>query len=283
MTRYFLLMPALIAGLLLPAISMAELPQQESVPGGIAIITLGETAGKAPHVEFQGDRVLVVRELDSWHAIVGLPLSIEPGQHTLIVTAPDGTKQSSHFEVGKKSYAEQRLIIADKRQVDPEPDDLKRIQHESEIQKRAFKIWRDEAPDNLIFDMPAQGPFSSAFGLRRFFNDQPRQPHAGLDIAAEEGAPLIAPAAGMVLETGNYFFNGNTILLDHGQGMVSMFNHLSRIDVEKGVKVSRGQMLGLIGKTGRVTGAHLHWTLSLNNARVNPALFLPAEIRALLK
>ncbi|MFN0038657.1 MAG: peptidoglycan DD-metalloendopeptidase family protein, partial [Burkholderiales bacterium] len=217
------------------------------------------------------------------HAIVGLPLSLSPGRHTLTVTTMDGTESSPTFEVDDKTYAEQRLTIANKRQVEPEPDDLKRIEREAEIQKRAFTVWRDDAPDNLIFDLPARGPFSSAFGLRRFFNGQPRQPHAGLDIAAEEGSPITAPADGVVLETGNYFFNGNTVLVDHGQGLVSMFNHLSRIDVKKGMKLARGQMLGLVGKTGRVTGAHLHWTLSLNNARVNPALFLPAEVRALLK
>ena len=263
--------------------AFAELPEPESVPGGIAIVAVGSAAEAAPRVEFQGSRVLVAREFDTWYAIVGLPLSLAPSRQILNVTAMDGTESSPAFEVGDKSYAEQRLTITNKRQVDPGPEDLKRIEREAEIQKRAFTVWRDDAPGNLIFDMPAKGPFSSAFGLRRFFNGQPRQPHAGLDIAAEEGSPITAPADGVVLETGNYFFNGNTVLMDHGQGLVSMFNHLSRIDVKKGMKLARGQVLGLVGKTGRVTGAHLHWTLSLNNARVNPALFLPADIRVQLK
>jgi murein DD-endopeptidase MepM/ murein hydrolase activator NlpD len=261
----------------------AQLPEAEPVPGGIAIVAVGSAADPAPRVEFQGQRVLVVREFDTWHAIVGLPLTIAPGSHKITVSGPDGTARASSIEVADKAYEIQRLTISNKRQVDPEPEDLKRIDRETEIQKRAFMIWSNDAPDSLVLAMPAQGPFSSAFGLRRFFNGQPRQPHAGLDIAAEEGSPVTAPAAGTVIETGDYFFNGNTVLLDHGQGMVSMFNHLSRIDVTKGMKVARGQILGLVGKTGRVTGAHLHWTLSLNNARVNPALFLPVEIRARLK
>ncbi len=262
---------------------MAALPASEPVPGGIAIITVGTVAEKAPHVAFQDNRVMVVRELDAWHAIVGLPLALALGKHTLTVTAPNGSKHHQSFDVNNKTYEEQRLIISDQRKVDPNPEDLARISREAAIQKKAFMIWRNETPDNLIFDMPAQGPFSSAFGLRRFFNGQPRQPHAGLDIAAAEGAPVTAPADGIVIETGNYFFNGNTVLLDHGLGLVSMYNHLSRIDVTPGMQLKRGQILGLIGKTGRATGAHLHWTVSLNNARVNPALFLPAEIRALIK
>ncbi|MEQ1882353.1 MAG: peptidoglycan DD-metalloendopeptidase family protein [Burkholderiales bacterium] len=263
--------------------ALAQFPEPEAVPGGIAIISVGSVAEAVPRVEFQGNRVMVVREFDTWQAIVGLPLSLSPGSYTLSVKTVDGTENIPSFEVGDKEYEVQRLTIANKRQVDPEPEDLKRIERESQIQKRAFTVWSEDAPDRLIFDMPAKGPFSSAFGLRRFFNDQPRQPHAGLDIAAAEGTPITAPAAGTVLETGNYFFNGNTVLLDHGQGMVSMFNHLSRIEVSKGMKLARGQQIGLVGKTGRVTGAHLHWAVSLNNARVNPALFLPPEIRTQLK
>lgn len=283
MNRYFLFPRAFIISLLLPSLAMAALPVSEPVPGGIAIITVGTAVEKAPHVEFQGNRVMVVRELDTWHAIVGLPLALALGKHTLTVTAPNGSKHHQSFDVSNKTYEEQRLIISDQRKVDPNPEDLTRINRETAIQKKAFMVWRNEAPDNLIFDMPAQGPFSSSFGLRRFFNGQPRQPHAGLDIAAAEGASVTAPADGIVIETGNFFFNGNTVLLDHGLGLISMYNHLSRIDVTPGMQLKRGQVLGLIGKTGRATGAHLHWTVSLNNARVNPALFLPAGIRARIK
>ena len=183
------------------------------------------------------------------------------------------------FKVGKRDYETQRVTLANRRQVDPEPEDLRRIAREQESLVRAFSTFSDSAPEGLAFDLPSAGRVSGGFGLRRFFNDEPRQPHSGLDIAAPEGTPIAAPAAGTVIEIGDYFFNGLTVVLDHGQGLVTMYNHLSRIDVAKGARVARGESIGAVGHTGRVTGPHLHWSVSLNNARVDPALFLSSEVR----
>ena len=257
----------------LPA--LAQLPEAEPVPGGIAIIAVAPDTGPAPVVHFNGQQVLTVRHANAWRAVVGLPLALKPGRHKLEVG-----NSTVLFDVTTKKYETQYLTITNKRQVEPTAEDLERIARDSEAINRAFTTWSEILADELRFDLPATGRFSSSFGLRRFFNNQPRQPHSGLDIAAPEGTPITAPAAGRVVETGDYFFNGNTILIDHGQGLVTMYNHLSRIDVARGARVARGQVIGAVGKTGRVTGPHLHWTVSLNNARVDPMLFLDRAARA---
>jgi murein DD-endopeptidase MepM/ murein hydrolase activator NlpD len=263
------------------AVSAAQrdLPLAAPVPGGVAIVCVGRAPAPAPQVEFDGQRVLVARVGDVWQAVVGLPLALRPGAHELSVLDGERTGRAIRFRVGRRDYETQHLTLANRRQVDPEPEDLRRIAREQESLVRAFSTFSDTALDSLAFDLPSEGRVSGGFGLRRFFNDEPRQPHSGLDIAAPEGTPIAAPAAGTVIEIGDYFFNGLTVVLDHGQGLVTMYNHLSRADVAKGARVARGQKIGEVGQTGRVTGPHLHWSVSLNNARVDPALFLSSEVR----
>jgi murein DD-endopeptidase MepM/ murein hydrolase activator NlpD len=259
------------------------LPQAAAVPGGVAIVSVGRLPAPQPRVVFDGRRVLVERVGDTWQAVVGLPLALKPGVHELSLVDGEKAAGTVRFDVRRHQYAAQRLTIANRRQVDPDPADLLRIEQEQATMQRAFSTWTDLALDGLAFDLPAAGPMSAAFGLRRYFNDEPRQPHSGLDIAGPVGTPVVAPAAGVVLETGDYFFNGLTVILDHGRGLVTMYNHLSRIDVAKGARVARGEALGAMGATGRVTGPHLHWSVSLNNARVDPMLFLPPRLRERLQ
>jgi murein DD-endopeptidase MepM/ murein hydrolase activator NlpD len=248
--------------------SQVALPLAAPVPGGIAIVCVGRAPGPAPEVTFEGQRVLVARVGEAWQAVVGLPLALKPGAHELAVTR-EKTERVVPFRVGSHEYATQHVTLANRRQVEREQDLL----------ARAFSTFSDFESDGLAFDLPSAGPVSGGFGSRRFFNNEPRLPHSGLDIAAAEGTPIHAPAAGRVIETGDFFFNGLTVVLDHGQGVITMYNHLSRIDVVKGLQVARGERIGAVGRTGRVTGPHLHWSVSLNNARVDPALFLPVEVR----
>tara|TARA_B110000014_G_C19792955_1_gene412015 strand:+ start:95 stop:559 length:465 start_codon:yes stop_codon:yes gene_type:complete len=152
-----------------------------------------------------------------------------------------------------------------------------RISKERKLISKVKTNWREIKNIPLRFIKPAKGPFSSAFGLRRFFNNQPRNPHSGLDIAAETGTPIVAPAAGVVTNAGDYFFNGKTVFLDHGQGLITMYCHMEKINVKEGDSVSENDMIGTIGSSGRVTGAHLHWSVILNNTTVEPLLFLKAN------
>lgn len=242
------------------------------VPGGVAVVDLG-AATSAPNVRYQNKPVLVIHEdQQRWIAIVGIPLSVKPGNQQISVNG----NQTLSFQVGSKHYMEQRITLKNQQQVNPNAANLKRIERELAEQTRAYQQFSARQPSNLMFDRPVKGPLSSPFGLRRFFNGEERNPHSGLDFAANTGTSIKAPAAGKVILIGDYFFNGKTVFLDHGQGLISMFCHLSAIDVKLGDEIPRGGHLGKVGATGRATGPHLHWNVSLNDARVDPAIFIGA-------
>lgn len=242
------------------------------VPGGVAVVDLGAGAER-PAARYRDQPVLVVREDGRrWIAVVGVPLTVKPGQQQ--IELDDGRRLA--FAVGSRHYKEQRITLKNREQVSPSPANLARIERELAEQTAAYRRFSPRQPSNLLFDRPVAGPLSSPFGLRRFFNGEERNPHSGLDFAVPAGTPVKAPAAGTVILVGDYFFNGKTVFVDHGQGLISMFCHLSRIDVRVGDELARGAVLGRVGATGRATGAHLHWNVSLNDARVDPSIFIGA-------
>ncbi len=266
----------------LASLARAEVyPRESAVPGGIAIIPLGTYEDK-PSAYFYNTRAMVKPGDEGWVALVGLPLSAKPGSHPLRVTTKGGETQTLQFSVSDKQYEEQHITIANKRKVNPYAKDLDRIRNEQARSKKAFASWDALRNAQLDFQLPVNGRLSGSFGKRRFFNGQARRPHSGLDIAAATGTDVTAPAPGKVIETGEYFFNGNTVFLDHGEGLVSMYCHLNSIAVKVGQELRQGEVLGQVGMTGRVTGPHLHWTMSLNNTRIDPALFLSNETMAAL-
>lgn len=267
------LLAALLLCLALPAHAEGFLTRllNKPVPGGVAVIDLG-SAADAPRATYQGKPVLVVKEDGQrWIAIVGIPLTVQPGQQQI---EADG--QATTFQVGGKHYREQRITLKNTQQVNPNAKNLARIERELAEQTAAYRQFSPRQPSNLLLDKPVSGPLSSPFGLRRFFNGEERNPHSGLDFAVKAGTPIKAPAAGKVILIGDYFFNGKTVFVDHGQGLISMFCHLSAVSVKLGDEVARGGVLGKVGSTGRATGPHLHWNVSLNDARVDPAIFIGA-------
>lgn len=279
MTRFAFNAAGLLLAVLIASPPADALPRHQAVPGGVAVIELPATGAARPQVSFRDRPVMVIAENERWFAVVGIPLSMAPGPASLSIDNPDGPALPLTFVIGNIDYPEQRLTIGNKRQVDPTAEDLERIAGDRREINRAFRSW-DREPVDTAFHLPAIGPRSSAFGLRRFFNEQPRSPHSGVDIAAPDKSNVVAPAAGVVVATGDYFFNGNTVLIHHGQGLVTMYCHLSEIDVQDGERLDAGDLIGKIGQTGRVTGPHLHWSLSLNQVRVNPELFLVEPIPA---
>jgi murein DD-endopeptidase MepM/ murein hydrolase activator NlpD len=249
----------------------------QPVPGGVAVIEIAgapKKQDKAPTARYHNKPVLVTQtDAGQWVAIVGIPLTAALEPQVLEVTL-GGKKTTQTFVIRDKKYREQRITLKTNKHVDLSPEDLARFEREKKLQDDAYQQFSARLPSNLLLDRPVKGPLSSPFGLKRFFNDQPRAPHSGLDFAVPTGTPIQAPAAGRVILIGDYFFNGKTVFIDHGQGMISMFCHLSVIGVKTGESVTRGQVLGQVGATGRVTGAHLHWNVSLNDVRVDPAIFI---------
>ncbi len=251
-------------------------PKESRVPGGIAIIPLANDQGE-PHFNFRNRPVLITHKNGQTVALVGLALSLKPGEY--FISGHYGTRKQQvkkFFRIKDKHYTTQRITIKNKRKVNPNKLDMQRIIPEQKRKRKAARYWDNTEPD-LNFLLPTHGIMTGSFGRRRIFNGQPRHPHSGMDIAADTGVPVKSPAAGTVIETGNFFFSGNMVYIHHGEGLITLFAHLSRVDVKKGDHVSKGQVIGAVGATGRVTGPHLHWSVGLNGSWVDPALFLPAK------
>lgn len=255
-------------------VSAAVLPREATIPGGVVIMPVSTELATKPVVTYNKKRVAVIENDGLWLALVGIPLTAKAGTQRITIKQ-DGQLSRALFEIADKAYPTQHITIKNKRKVNPNKLDMKRINAESAEIKAALRFWTETETLPLQFSWPIEGQVSGLFGRRRVFNGQPRRPHSGMDIAAPTGTEIHAPAEGIVRETGDYFFNGKTVFIDHGQGLITMFCHMDRIDVQPGQIIKRGEVIGTVGMTGRVTGPHLHLGVSLNDARVEPRLFFP--------
>lgn len=258
-----------------PTVFAQDLPRHNPVPGGIAIVDLKSNSDTAPEVYFQKRRTMVVKGKNgNWQAVIGIPLVLKAGKHKIAIKTAD--KKRFAFKVSDKDYELRHITINNKRMVSPTKADIDRHYKEKPLMLAALKTWTEQGEVPTSFILPVEGRLSSQFGLRRIYNKQKRvRRHTGLDIAAPNGTTIVAPANGKVIRTGDYFFTGGTVFIDHGQGLITMYCHLSKTDVKAGDVLRQGGRIGEVGSTGRVSGPHLHWVVSLNNTKVEPKLFLP--------
>lgn len=249
----------------------AEDPGLSTVPGGVLVWPVPEDATA---LRYDGKPVFVAHG----HAFVGVSMSTKPGPARLSYQLGDRTVEQA-FVVQPKAYTEQHITIENEDLVTPPARNLERIREESRRQRALYNSFTHiGGSDHLAQGMrlPLEGIVTSLFGHRRFFNGKPRNPHSGLDIAADAGTPIIAAADGTVVLSDDLYFNGNTLFLDHGQGLITMYCHMQEMLVEVGAEITAGTTIGLVGATGRATGPHLHWTVSLNGTRVDPEMFMQA-------
>lgn len=259
------------------------IPEHSPVPGGVAVVELATTHGAPPRVSFNDTPQPVVKHRGKWMALIGIPLDTAPGTYELAIDSGNELNQNERqwrsLAVRAKHYPTQNLRIADRKMVTPPPEVAARIEAEAlriAGWKRHFSP--SPAPETNL-DLPVAGPLSARFGVKRILNGEPRSPHAGLDVAVGVGAPLRAPAPGRVLAVDDLYFTGKTVVIDHGQGVLTLYAHLSRIDVGIGQELRRGEAFGASGVSGRITGPHLHWVVILGGAAVDPELFLDSGKR----
>jgi len=242
--------------------------------GNAVRLTFPNEAGvKSVEVDWEKKKVPCVRVQDSWLTIIGVDVDVKPGEHKadVIYTMLDGKveKRETVINVERTTFPTTELKVEEKF-VQLNPKDLARATREA---KEVDAIYASTSNDILWdkpFSVPIPGGKGSNFGHRRVFNGEPRAPHAGADLRATTGTPIQATNRGRVVLAKNLFFTGNTVILDHGLGIYSLYAHLSRIDVKLGTVVENGGLLGLAGATGRVTGPHLHWGVRIQGARVDP-------------
>jgi murein DD-endopeptidase MepM/ murein hydrolase activator NlpD len=237
------------------------------VPGGLMVVTVKNAAGTVEG-SFRGKQLHFNPAKSGVKAVAGIDLNTEPGTYQLALTV-DGTPLSRDVTIMKKKYPVQRLTL---------PEDMVVLSPENEAraerdQRKMAAIWPVDSlrvwSGRFIDPLPGKA-VGTPFGVRRIINNIPKNSHSGVDITADEGDPVKAPNDGVVILVDDQFYSGNSVVLDHGQGIYTMFFHLSKATVKYGQAVRKGDVIALVGSTGRATGAHLHWGVRVQGAKVDP-------------
>lgn len=286
-------MTSLLIALLLASSARAEprlgVESRAVRPGEMLLfIVEGEDPKTPPDATFRGDKLdfFAGASTGTWLAFTGLDLETSPGPAVLEAVLRDRsgrkTRKTETLTVEPSSFPVHELSVA-QRFVTPPKSDEERAEGEAAKLHRLFTRGEQKRLFEGRFDSPIPNARTSNFGERRIFNGQPRAPHSGMDLRAKKGTPVRAPAAGRVVLADRLFFQGNTVVLDHGLGLTTLYAHLSKIAVKPGDMVKKGQVIGKVGATGRVTGPHLHWALKWKTARIDPFSLVALDLDARLK
>ncbi len=257
----------------LPVLSNIDI-NNTAIPGGIAVVDF-YTKHKHPTAFYSNVPVYVQHQKDThWQALIGIPLLAKIGDKQLIVKGV--SEQKIAFNIKPHHYKEQRITLTgkNKKYLNPNLKQRDRIIRERPILTAARSTFSAQALSHSNFIRPVSGITTSTFGLKRFYNNQARRPHTGLDYAGKIGTPIQAVARGKIIVSDKFFFNGNTVFIDHGQGLISLYLHMNERLVKPGQIINQGDIIGTIGQTGRATGPHLHFGVYLNTVVINPTILI---------
>jgi murein DD-endopeptidase MepM/ murein hydrolase activator NlpD len=268
----------LLASLVAPsAQAMTVTPSSRIArPGSVIVLTIA-TGRPVDSIHVRAfDRELLAYPAGerTWRVLVGVDLEAALGEHVVAIDSAAGST-TYRLQVTARQFRTRTLKVDDAF-VNPPPDVQGRIEREAQRQQA---LWTHPTPEKLWtgpFVRPVPDPANSAFGTRSVLNGQPRSPHGGADFLSPAGRPVKAPNAGTVVLAEELYYTGGTVIVDHGLGLFSLFAHLSALTAHAGDRVKTGDVVGSVGATGRVTGPHLHWTVRLNGARVDPLSLLAA-------
>jgi len=269
----------IVSGQAAPPAALTITATSRSVqPGELVVLTVTTSAEVGTLRARAFERSMLPYRVDArtWTVLVGIDLDVKPGKYLVTLETGPATRfeRGTHELVVSAKNFPTRTLKVDEAFVNPPASAQKRIADEA---VEIARCWGEAVPQKLWtvgFVRPVSQPANSAFGTRSIFNGQPRSAHSGADFLSPAGTPVASPGGGRVVLAKDLYFSGNTVIIDHGAGVFSMLAHLSAIDVKKGTLLAAGDIVGRVGATGRVTGPHLHWTVRVNGARVDPLALL---------